>query len=102
MTGQREKSCALQRRCRCPENARLYFNWKVKLKTPPATKEKKVSIAAGGHALLVVLGWLIVGVDDGVGSHTVGVVGLGPGVDGVDIVEHDHGKEGEHLSCSRR
>jgi hypothetical protein len=29
-------------------------------------------------------------------------VGLGPGVDGVDIVEHGHGKEGEHLSCSKQ
>jgi len=56
-------------------------------------------VAAGGHALLVVLGGLIVGVDDGVGGHTVGVVGLGPGVDGVDVIEHGHGKEGEHLSC---
>jgi len=59
-------------------------------------------IAAGGHALLVVLGGLIVRVDDGVGSHTVGVVGLGPGVDGVNIVEHGHGKEGEHLICSKQ
>eukprot|EP00284_Hemiselmis_tepida_P015795 CAMPEP_0174923586 /NCGR_PEP_ID=MMETSP1355-20121228/6682_1 /TAXON_ID=464990 /ORGANISM="Hemiselmis tepida, Strain CCMP443" /LENGTH=209 /DNA_ID=CAMNT_0016169297 /DNA_START=203 /DNA_END=827 /DNA_ORIENTATION=+ len=32
-------------------------------------------VAAGGHALLVVLGGLIVGVDDGVGGDAVGVVG---------------------------
>ena len=38
---------------------------------------------AGGSSL---------GVSDGVGGHAVGVVGLGPGVDGVDVVE-----EGEHL-----
>jgi hypothetical protein len=53
-------------------------------------------IAAGGHALLVVAGGLVVGVDDGVGGHAVGVVGLGPGVDGVDVVEHSHGEKGEH------
>ena len=53
-------------------------------------------IAALDHALLVVAGGLIVGVDDGVGGHAVGVVGLGPGVDGVDIgvgVE----EKGEHF-----
>jgi hypothetical protein len=54
-------------------------------------------IAAGGHALLVVARGLVVGVDDRVGGHAVGVVGLGPSVDGVDIVEHGHGKKGEHL-----
>ena len=58
-------------------------------------------VAAGGHALLVVLGGLIVGVDDGVGGHAVGVVGLVPGVDGVDIVEHGHGEEGEHRCCQK-
>ena len=58
-------------------------------------------VAAGGHALLVVAGGLIVGVDDGVGGHAVGVVGLGPGVDGVDIVEHGHGEEGEHPAAPR-
>jgi len=51
----------------------------------------------GSHALLVVLGGLIVGVDDGVGGHTVGIVGLGPGVDGVDVIEHGHGEKSEHL-----
>jgi hypothetical protein len=53
-------------------------------------------VAALDHALLVVAGGLIVGVDDGVGGHAVGVVGLGPGVDGVDVgvgVE----EEGEHF-----
>ena len=56
-------------------------------------------VAALDHALLVVAGGLIVGVDDGVGGHAVGVVGLGPGVDGVDVgvgVE----EEGEHF-CKR-
>ena len=42
-------------------------------------------VTALDHALLVVAGWLIVRVDDGVGGHAVGVVRLGPGVDGVDI-----------------
>ena len=53
-------------------------------------------IAALDHALLVVAGGLIVGVDDGVRGHTVGVVRLGPGVDGVNVgvgVE----EEGEHF-----
>ena len=57
-------------------------------------------IAALDHALLVVAGGLIVGVDDGVGGHTVGVVRLGPGVDGVNVgvgVE----EEGEHF-CAQR
>ena len=49
-------------------------------------------IGADGHALLVVAGGLVVGVGDGVGGNAVGVVGLGPGVDGVDVVE-----EGEHF-----
>jgi hypothetical protein len=54
-------------------------------------------IGADGHALLVVLGGLVVGVDDGVGGNAVGVVGLGPGVDGVDIIENGHHQSGEHL-----
>ncbi len=58
-------------------------------------------VAAGSHALLVVGGGLIVGVDDGVGGNTVGVVGLSPGVDGVDIVEHGGSKEGEHFPVSK-
>ena len=33
-------------------------------------------VAAGHHALLVVAGGLIVGVNDGVGGHAVGAVGL--------------------------
>ena len=53
-------------------------------------------IGADGHALLVVAGGLIVGVDDGVGGHAVGVVGLGPGVDGVDIIELGHHEDSEH------
>ena len=40
---------------------------------------------------------LIVGVDDGVGGHALGVVGLGPGVDGVNVGFED----GEH-SARRR
>jgi len=43
-------------------------------------------VAACGHALLVVGGGLIVGVNDGVGRDAVGVVWLGPGVDGVHII----------------
>ena len=35
-------------------------------------------VAAGSHALLVVAGGLVVGVDDGVGGDAVGIVGLGP------------------------
>jgi hypothetical protein len=53
-------------------------------------------VATLDHVLLVVAGGLIVGVDDGVGGHTVGVVRLGPGVDGVNVgvvVE----EEGEHF-----
>jgi hypothetical protein len=42
-------------------------------------------IVAVGHALLVVAGGLIVGIDDGVGGNAVGVVRLSPGVDGVDV-----------------
>jgi len=57
-------------------------------------------IGADSHALLVVVGGLIVGVDDGVGGHTVGVVGLGPGVDGVDVIEHGEGEDGEHRCCT--
>ena len=56
-------------------------------------------VGADGHALLVVARGGVVRVDDGVGGHTVGVVGLGPGVDGVDVgvgVE----EEGEHF-CTR-
>jgi len=55
-------------------------------------------IVADGHALLVVGGGLVVGVSDGVGGHAVGVVGLGPGVDGVDVIEHGE-KNGEHYAC---
>jgi hypothetical protein len=58
-------------------------------------------VAALDHALLVVAGGLIVGVDDGVGGHAVGVVGLGPGVDGVDIgvgVE----EKGEHSASKQK
>jgi hypothetical protein len=57
-------------------------------------------VVAGGHALLVVGGRLIVGVNDGVRGDTVGVVRLGPGVDGVDvrdILEHGGTEEGEHF-----
>jgi len=56
-------------------------------------------VAAGLHALLVVHGGLVVGVDDGVGGHTIGVVGLGPGVDGVDVGHGvcGGGEKGEHL-----
>jgi len=57
-------------------------------------------VAAGGHALLVVLGRLIVGVDDGVGSHTVSVVRIRPGVDGVDVIEHGHGEKSKHLGTN--
>jgi hypothetical protein len=42
-------------------------------------------VSASGHTLLVVAGRLVVGVDDGVGGHTVGVVRLSPCVDGVDV-----------------
>ena len=58
-------------------------------------------IGADGHALLVVAGGLVVGVDDGVGGDTVGVVGLGPRVDGVDVVGSALGadEEGEHFSA---
>jgi hypothetical protein len=69
---------------------------------PTASLGRSRLVAAGGHALLVVLGGLVVGVDDGVGGHAVGVVGLGPGVDGVDIVEHGHGEEGEHPAAYQR
>jgi hypothetical protein len=53
-------------------------------------------VGADGHALLVVARGGVVRVDDGVGGHTVGVVGLGPGVDGVDIIELGEEEEGEH------
>ena len=46
-------------------------------------------VAADGHALLVVLGGLVVRVDDGVGGHTLGGAGLGPGVDGVLVSGED-------------
>eukprot|EP00960_Hanusia_phi_P076653 768590-Hanusia_phi.AAC.24 len=42
-------------------------------------------VSASNHALLVVAGRLVVGVDDGVGGDSVGVVRLSPGVDGVDV-----------------
>ena len=42
-------------------------------------------IVAVGHALLVVAGGLIVGINDGVRGNTVGIVRLSPGVDGVNI-----------------
>ena len=57
-------------------------------------------VATGSHALLVVGRGLIVGVDDGVGGNTVGVVRLSPGVDGVDVIEHGHGEESEHLPAN--
>ena len=55
-------------------------------------------------ALLVVSGRLVVGVNDGVRGHTVGVVRLRPGVDGVDAigvilaarVKHGADEKGEH------
>jgi hypothetical protein len=59
-------------------------------------------VVAGGNALLVVAGRLIVGVNDGVRSDAVGVVRLGPGVDGVDvrdILEHGATEEGEHFAA---
>ncbi len=64
--------------------------------TPPAEMHL---IVAGGDALLVVGRRLIVGVDDGVRSHTVGVVRLSPGVDGVNIrnILENSAKEGEHF-----
>ena len=55
-----------------------------------------ILVSAGNHALLVVAGRLIIGIDDGVGGDAVGVMGLSPGVDGVDVgvgVE----EEREHL-----
>ena len=58
-------------------------------------------VVADGHALLVVAGGLVVGVSDGVGGDTVGVVGLGPGVDGVDVVEHGE-QNSEHFACKHR
>ena len=58
-------------------------------------------VVADGHALLVVAGGLVVGVSDGVGGDTVGVVGLGPGVDGVDIVEHGE-QNSEHFACKHK
>ena len=42
-------------------------------------------VAADLHALLVVARRGVVGVDDSVGGHAVGVVRLSPGVDGVDV-----------------
>ncbi len=66
---------------------------------------KKYLVVAGGHALLVVGGGLIVGVDDGIRGDTVGVVRLGPGVDGVDvrdILEHGGAEEGEHSAIGER
>ncbi len=56
-------------------------------------------VVAGGHTLLVVARGLIVGVNDGVRGDAVGVVRLGPGVDGVDVrdvFEHSGAEEGEH------
>jgi hypothetical protein len=65
-------------------------------------------VSAGGHALLVVARGLVVGVDDGVRSHSVGVVRLGPLVDGVDVGDDGAlgsgvSKEGEHClhACSK-
>ncbi len=57
-------------------------------------------IATLDHALLVVAGGLIVGVDDGVGGQTVGVVRLGLGVDSVNVGVGVQ-EEGEHL-CTKR
>ena len=60
-------------------------------------------VSAGNHALLVVAGRLIVGVDDGVGGDAVGVVWLSPGVDGVDVgvgVEEESKHFCERISCS--
>ncbi len=65
---------------------------------------KKNLVVAGGHALLVVAGRLIVGVDDGIRGDTVGVVRLSPGVDGVDVrdvLEHGSAEEGEHSAEER-
>ena len=60
-------------------------------------------VVAGNDALLVVAGRLIVGINDGVGGNTVGVVRLSPGVDGVDVrnvLEHGGAEKGEHF-CQR-
>jgi hypothetical protein len=64
------------------------------------SKRKDHLIAALDHAQLVAAGGLIVGVDNGARVHTVGVVRLGPGVDGVNVgvgVE----EEGEHF-CAQQ
>jgi hypothetical protein len=61
-------------------------------------------VVAGDDALLVVAGGLIVGINDGVRGHTVGVVRLSPGVDGVDVrnvLEHGGAEKGEHF-CSTK
>jgi len=44
---------------------------------------------------------LVVGVDDGVGGHTVGVVRLDPGVDGVDVCVGVEEK-GEHFCLKEK
>ncbi len=65
---------------------------------------KKYLVVAGSHALLVVGGGLIVGVDDGVRGDTVGVMRLSPGVDGVDVrdvLEHGGAEEGEHSAFDK-
>ena len=65
----------------------------------PTAKKMRSLIVASDDTLLVVARGLIVGIDDGVRSHTVGVVRLSPGVDGVDvrdILEHGGAEEGEH------
>ena len=45
------------------------------------------SVTADLHALLVVARRRVVGVNDGVRGDAIGVVGLGPIVDGVDVSE---------------
>jgi len=64
------------------------------------SKRPDCLIAALDHALLVVARGLIVGVDDGVRGHAVGVVGLGPGVDGVNVGVGIK-EEGEHF-CAQQ
>ena len=66
--------------------------------------QKSRLVVAGDDALLVVAGGLIVGINDGVRGHTVGVVRLSPGVDGVDVrnvLEHGGAEKGEHF-CSTK
>jgi len=60
------------------------------------------TVSSRRHTLLIVFRRFIVRVNDGVGRDAIGVVRLGPGVDGIDIISHgdaEYSGENQKLHC---